>query len=962
LRFSGAGGEKFFRSTLVQTLFYSVFSFWVLWVRGPSRNHGSRFDWRTAFFDARVPVVGAVFGFLLRSPRLKALDLENLMDMTGSVLNRVDPGAFFAQFHEEKAVQYFYEPFLQAYDPELRKKLGVWYTPEEIVKYQVSRVDQVLRQELGIADGLADPNVFVLDPCCGTGAYLVEVLRRIHLTLKDNSVGEVVRGLRVKEAALQRVFGFEVLPAPFVISHLQLGMLLQTSEKEGGFGAPLEEGKNERVAVYLTNALTGWEPPTAPKDRFLFSEMDDERDAADRVKRDVRILVVLGNPPYNAFAGTSPVEEQGLVDAYKAKLNTPVAKGGWGIGKFNLDDLFIRFFRLAEKRVAESTGRGVVSFISPSSWLTERSFVVMRKRLLTQFDAFWVENLHGNRRVSERTAEGKTSETVFATPGFSAGIQQGVATSLWVKRGDHQRPQLAAVLHRDDIDSARALDRRKELLDSLLEADFDAKYRRVSPSAANRYSMTPVSVSEEYLTWPKLTDLCVEAPSYGLMEKRGGALIDGDRAALESRMRRYLDGTVSYDTLARECHPLASNAARYDAAEARKKILAIETYRTESIRRYAQRPFDHCWCYYTPVRPIWNEPRPTFWAECWEGNSFIVSRGNCSRTPEGVPLYFVRGLFDDHLLTPDAAGFPIRIRVGCAPFLPLFAGRNVSAEVRERANLSGTGRDYLGALGIAGVDDSVDVSELVWLHALAIGHAPEYTRENADGIRGDWPRIPMPATRERLRSSAEIGRSVAALLNLDGGIPGVSTGPLRQELRQLAVFSDAGSSLHRGHERFAVVAGWGHAGKEGVIMPGKGRLTERQYSEEELGTLCRGADELGMRVEQVLDCLGQSTLDVWLNEHACWRNVPFRVWNYHVGGHHVLKKWLSYREEDVLGRPLTLNEVDHVTQVVRRLGALVLLEPHLDANYAAVKADVYTWPQPKAEAPVGEDQGEADGD
>ena len=324
-------------------------------------------------------------------------------------------------------------------------------------------MDAVLREELDLPDGLADPNVVVLDPCCGTGAYLVEVLRQIERTLRDKQDNGLV-GHDVKTAARDRVFGFEIMPAPFVIAHLQIGLLLQQ------VGSPLSTSRGKRAAVYLTNALTGWEPPKGAKQKVAqWADLEEERDAAAHVKRDERILVVLGNPPYNAFAGVSPEEEEGLVEVYKGvyyqeqktsgnkngengvkrvkryKLNDPPAMGGWGIKKFNLDDLYVRFFRLAERRIAEMSGRGVVSFISNHSWISEPSFVVMRQRLLESFDKFWIENLHGNRKISEYAPDGRTSETIFAISGFSVGIQQGVATSLWVKTGKPHRAGRSAI-------------------------------------------------------------------------------------------------------------------------------------------------------------------------------------------------------------------------------------------------------------------------------------------------------------------------------------------------------------------------------------------------------------------------------------------------------------------------------------------------------------------------------------
>jgi len=419
LSFEGEKGDHFFRSTLVQTLFYGVFSAWVLW-HGEDPDRPGAFDWRIAPYYLRVPVMQALFAEVADRSNLHALRLLELLDWTGATLSRVDRAAFFASFEQGHAVQYFYEPFLEAFDPELRKDLGVWYTPPEIVQYMVARVDMALRQELNIPDGLADPQVLVLDPCAGTGAYLVEVLHRIAATLHEKGEGALVAG-EVKRAAQERVFGFEILPASYVVAHLQLGLLLQS------VGAPLADG--ERAAMYLTNSLTGWDPPEEPKTQLhLFQELAAERDAAEQVKLKAKILVVLGNPPYNAFAGTSPAEEQGLVDVYKVGLISE-----WGIRKFNLDDLYVRFFRMAERRIAEQTGRGVVCFISNHSWISDPSFVVMRRHLLESFDRFWLENMHGNRKTSEYAPDGRTSETIFAIPGVSAGIQQGVAISLWVK-------------------------------------------------------------------------------------------------------------------------------------------------------------------------------------------------------------------------------------------------------------------------------------------------------------------------------------------------------------------------------------------------------------------------------------------------------------------------------------------------------------------------------------------------
>jgi len=672
MKFTGEKGEHFFRSTLTQTLFYGIFSAWVLWHR-ESPDRTDPFNWRVAEWSLRVPFIRALYEEVATPSKLKPLGLEEVLDWTAGVLNRVNRTAFFQQFQEEHAVQYFYEPFLEAFDPELRKALGIWYTPPEIIKYQVARVDTVLREELHLDDGLADPNVIVLDPCCGTGGYLVEVLKRIADTLKAKG-GDALSAADLKKAAMTRVFGFEILPAPFVVAHLQLGLMLQR------LGAPLSVKANERVGVYLTNALTGWDAHGVTP--LSWPELEQERKSSGIVKRESPILVILGNPPYNAFACVSPEEEQGLVEPYKGvyqktvwvgkgkkrkskevrryKLSDPESEGGWGIKKFNLDELYVRFFRLAERRIAEMTEKGVVSFISNHSWLSDPSFVILREHLLSSFDCFWIENLHGNRKISEYAPDGRTSETIFAIKGFSTGIQQGVATSLWVKTG--QTTGATKVLFRDDINAAKAEQRRQQLLATLDTKNFDAAYTQAKPCKENRYSFRPENVSIEYSTWPKLDELSSRKSFVGLEECRGGALISIDRSALEERMRDYFNPDLSWDEYRAKQTALTEERAGFDPMQARKSALAKETFAPARLVRYAVRPFDVRWCYYTRVNPIWNRARPALWEQCFEENHFLVSRFKCQAHPEGVPMCVSKHLFDKQMISRNPGGIPFLIR------------------------------------------------------------------------------------------------------------------------------------------------------------------------------------------------------------------------------------------------------------------------------------------------------------
>jgi hypothetical protein len=894
LRFEGPKGEHLFRSTLVQTLFYGLFSAWVEVAQDGQAN----FDWRAAGWTLHVPFVDTLFQRIATPQYLKPLGLEEPLSWAAAALNRVDRDACVARFEEADAVRYFYEPFLAAFDPELRTQFGVWYTPREIVRYMVERVDQVLRSELGLADGLADPSVWILDPCCGTGAYLVEVLDRIARTLRGKGEDALVAE-DLKQAAMTRVAGFEIMPAPYVIAHWQVGHALRAA------GAPLRH--DERAAVYLTNALTGW---AAPRDgdaadaaqrgiRFTYPPLADERDEAARVKQARPILVVLGNPPYNAFAGTSPAEESGLVEPYKEGLQRD-----WNIHKFNLDELYVRFFRIAERRIAEGTGRGIVCFISNHSWISYPSFVVMRRRLLSEFDRIWVDELHGDRKSSERGPDGRTSETIFAMQGFSPGIRQGTAISLLVRKS--LREDAPRVLFNDTANASRADERRGQLLASLAVTNSNQHYALAAPEVANRYSLRPGSVAPDYQSWPALPEISDLDPFSGVIEKRHGALRSLDRAELANRMRQYFDPQILFADLKASGIGPVEDMAGFKAFDSRTRLLRAEAFSEENLRRLALYPFEIRWAYHTNVQPIWNRSRPELAARAFPGNGFVITRLRSRREEEGLPIFWTPLLPGDHLLDPNTHPLPVL----AAP---------------DIANLSAPARAWLTALGLPDPDSDRDIAFLPWHHALAIGYAPAWLSENADGIRQDWPRVPLPNNADLLRASAALGARVAALLDPDTPVPGVTTGTLHPALATIASPTKRGGAAMTEADRM-LTAGWGHAGKGGAVMPGRGRIVTRDYASAEAAAQAEAA------------LLGARTNDVYLNEDAYWRNIPETVWGFTIGGYQVLKKFLSYREQPLLDRALTTVELRYVRDVARRLAALRLMAPQLDANYRACAA------------------------
>jgi len=389
---------------------------------------------------------------------------------------------------------------------------------------------------------------------------------------------------------------------------------------------PLSDKKDERVGVYLTNSLTGWEPPREPKTKFLFPELAAERDAADKIKQHARILVILGNPPYNAFAGVSPEEEQGLVEPYKEGLNKPVADGGWGIKKFNLDDLYVRFFRLAERRIAEMSGKGVVSFISNFSYLSDPSFVVMRQRFLSEFDCLWFDCMNGDsRETGKLTPEGKPDPSVFSTEYNREGIRVGTAVCVVVRNAERRKKP--TIRFRDFW----GVEKRADLLASLDKKRFNAAYTTAKPRPENRHSFRPETVSSEYTSWPRVVEFPAVAPFNGPVERRGGSLISIDRDLLETRIAAYFNPSVPDSEVALLHASLMMTGNRIVGPEARKKLLGEHTFSLSHVTRYPFKVFDVRWGYLANIRPLFSEPSPQLLKQRFEENAFFITRDTADK-------------------------------------------------------------------------------------------------------------------------------------------------------------------------------------------------------------------------------------------------------------------------------------------------------------------------------------------
>ena len=732
-----------------------------------------------------------------------------------------------------------------------------------------------LKDDLDIADGLAADNVYILDPCCGTGAYLAETLRR----------GEgALTGAGVKKAAVERVFGFEIMPAPFVVAHLQVGITMQDLD------APLSEDGKERAGVYLTNALTGWEEDNT-SDHIPFPELEQERNLADAIKRDTPVLVVLGNPPYNGFAGVAVDDERELTEAYRSVKSVQEPEGQ------GLNDLYVRFFRMAERRIVDNTGKGIICFISNNSWLDGLSFTGMREQYLDAFDLIRIDCLNGDKRRTGKIApDGSPDPSIFSTYESPVGIQVGTAITTLVRKADHASAKSIGFRH------LWGQSKREDLI-ATANHSVSETYNAFEPSVTLGLPFTPLNVSPSWPQWPSLPDL-FKSSFPGVKTSRDSFLVDIDENKLRARIADYFDKDISHEDLAREYPAVMRDTSRYSARPVRNALRSRGHAYESGFVRYAYRPFDTRWLYWEPTGKLLDEKRSEYKPHVSPNNLWLTAAQHLRKDSEEPQAFFTHRLGSNHLIERGASLFPAWLNSSVLG--------EIDTGTKPTANLSDAAQAYLDRLSL-GVED-------LFYHVLAVLHDPTYREANAGALRMEWPRIPLPGWPEgeapdaadELKASADRGRKLAALLDCETPVSGVTEGALRPEIVVISVPSTVNGGNMAG-EDFSLTEGWGHFGQGEVVMPGQGRVVEREYTPEERGAL--GSAE---------GVLGGTTCDVYLNERAYWRNVPSAVWEYKLGGYQVLKKWLSYRERKVLGRALRAEEVRHFTDTARRIAAILM--------------------------------------
>lgn len=872
---SGLGAElddSFFAPTVVQTLVYGLFASWLT-----SDSPSVEFEWQSASYQVEVPLFADVLHASLRPRMIRECDLFPLLAGVAGVLRRVDRDAFVDRIGDG-VLALFYEPFLAQFDEGLRSKLGVWYTPSEIADYQVAQCHQHLKDHLGKPAGLADESVIILDPAAGTGTYLASVYRTIYEEHRNNGEPPNVAASRLRKAVVAappgtpatdqtgwgRVVGFELLPSAFIIGHLHLTRTLAND-----FDVSLDGA--DRLSVYLTNALTGWDANSEFPTLTLFPDIDDELEAARRVKQQEPVLVVLGNPPYEGYTSAQSEEEKLLIAPWIEPL---YAK--WGIRKHRLNDLYARFWKAAVNRI-ELTGTGIVSFISNRQWIAGRSYPEMRESIATSFDHILVDDLHGD--VHDRSHAG--DESVFTTS-IATGIRVGTAIVTATRTTNSDTPaKIQRRDHRGSANSKRAFLAKRSGEDGTGPYEnLTSGFEPVETDQKRKWRFT----GDPGTDYPFLDDYFTINPRgdsffSGVQTIRDNAVLAFNRAELADRMQDYFNSDLSWDQI-ESLHPgFAETRARYNPEQTRARLLDSSTFRPERIVRFLHHPMDARWMYWEPDHKLLNEARRDqipYWVGVENQRALVAPQ---TRRRDGAARPLTASQVPNFAsVDPDGRVFP-RLRPGTQAGL---SGDELGGDDELTPTVTAIAPEWIAAArasGAAGTDD--EIGDQVFYAVVAITSSPEWL-QTQELRSGDLPSVPLPANPDRLSEAAEIGRLVGDLMDPDIDVEGVTTGNIQPLLRPLGEFDSNGPYLLE-HGSF---------GRDG-----------------------------GRRVDDSV---------LWGPERG-WRNIPDHIWNYRLGGFNPISKMLSYR----VGMTLSDNDRELVMKLARRIQALINLESKADVLYQA---------------------------
>ena len=795
--------------------------------------------------------------------------LRYVVDDLAEVLRASDPHALFEDFGKFTARNdpfiHFYETFLAAYNPKKRKARGVWYTPEPVVDFIVRAVDDVLKSEFGITDGLADTGkvtvdwdtgqtdkkgkpvtirkdvhrVQILDPATGTGTFLAKTVQTIADRVKGRAPG--MWSSYVENDLLPRLHGFELLMASYAMCHMKLDMQLT----ESGY---VPSRKPPRLSVWLTNALEPAERDV--RDLFAFQALADEARGASEVKRQTPIMCVIGNPPYSGESANKGDHIMKLMEAYKkepgGKERLREQQPRW-----LLDD-YVKFIRMSEDLIAKNPSGGVLGFITNHSYLDNPTFRGMRWHLLKSFDKIWVLDLHGNAKKKEVSPDGSPDQNVF-------DIQQGVALIIAVRKGAGSK-DLAKVWH-GDLWGARSV-KYDGLGSQSLGGPLQSRLKTEHPNYP--FETRDYDLLHSYEKGVSLAKL-MPINSGGILTARDALSIDFDANALWARVTDLVEMDAEEF---RKRYAIGDDSKSWKLKAAQEDVLA--NYGREWITDIVLRPFEIRKTYYTGnPSGIQFAPAPKTMKPVAFGDN--LSLLSCRQTKEqgGVfatdkisahksfSAYDISSSFPLYLY-PDESADQADALAPTERALNLdhkLYARICKAAGIDPKDTAGPEDDFRAPTGDARPSE-VKVFDYIY----GVLHSPDYRETFAEFLKIDFPRVPYPASPEVFKHVSEKGEALRRLHLMEPAAIGEANFPF---------MGDAEDGPGDEHE-------------DSVVASGHPKLKDGR---------------------------------VYINKSQYFDGVPQLAWDFHIGGYQPAQKWLKDRK----GRALSYADIGHYQNIVKIL-------------------------------------------
>lgn len=869
---SGLGGQyRSFKANLLPALtpdeFADIYAETITYGMFAARFHDTdlnTFSRQEAMEDlpASNPFLKGLFEYIA-GPQLPKR-LEYIVDDLVHLMRASDPHSLFEGYGKWDARNdpfiHFYEDFLAAYNPKKRKSRGVWYTPEPVVDFIVRAVDDVLKMEFGLADGLADTSkvtvdwdtgqddpktgkprtikkdvhkVQILDPATGTGTFLAKAVQLISDRVKARAPGKW--SSYVEEDLLPRLHGFELLMASYAMCHMKLDMMLdQTGYKPSA--------KPPRLSVWLTNSL---EPAEREVKDLFFQPLAEEARGASEVKRQTPIMCVIGNPPYSGISQNMGEWITGLIEDYKY-----IDGEHFGERKHWLHDDYVKFIRMAEHTIAQNPSGGVLGFITNHGYVDNPTFRGMRWHLLKTFDKIWVFDLHGNANKREVAPDGSPDKNVF-------DIQQGVALIIAMRKGAGSSA-LGRVWHghlwgsREAKGEALWRESHQSACTDLLAPE--PPYYMLEPESDDGLNSYSAGFSISALFRSQCT---------GIITARDNLAVDFDRSLLLTKIRKFLD-PAKPDESARLEFFGSKTAGKYPSGDSRgwklpekRKALQGLVWQ-DAITPIQYRPFDYRSILYHQDIVDWPRlevmgdftiaPNLALLSPRMTADSFsplisdvIVSNKTGSRYDQSYffPLYRNPSRHPDQV---DAFA-PRHRTLNLDPKLYIAICKAAAIDPADQA---GPDDDFRTATGEARPSE-VQVFDYVY----GVLHSPTYRETFAEFLKIDFPRIPYPPSPSVFRHLSEKGEQLRRLHLMEAAAIGDTPYPYEGE-------------------------------GEDVVTSG--------YPKFDKGK-------------------------VWISKDQHFANVPEIAWTSHIGGYQPAQKWLKDRR----GRTLSWEDVRHYQRIIKIL-------------------------------------------